>query len=95
MLFEIVITHRFESGSTVTLADLQALESRLMSVLSDKLAELTAAVDGVKTRIASLEANAATPEDLAAIEAAKQSLDSILPTPAPTPTPETPTPPTA
>jgi predicted oxidoreductase len=80
----LVFTIGFTSGNRpVTQDDLKALEAT-MSALSDKIAEVTASIEAVKARVATLEANAGTPEDLVALDAAKQSLEGILPVAPPT-----------
>jgi len=74
----------------VTLAELEALEQRIMSVISDKITAVTASIEEVKTRVAALETNAPTQADLDQLDAAKVALDAIavppvVPTPEPTP----------
>lgn len=84
--------HRFEcalgDSPEVTHHDLDLLRDLLMSVLSDKIAEVTASIEAVKARV---EAAVPTQTDLDALDAAKASLDEVLPAPVvPEPTPEVP-----
>jgi hypothetical protein len=87
--------HRVEiTCPSVTLDDLQALESKLMSVITDKIAALTTSVDGALARVqedvttlqakidalqAQVDAGVATPEDLAALDALQAKVDALDP----------------
>lgn len=70
----------------VTRAEFQALENQ-MSILSDKIAEVTASIEAVKARV---ETAVPTQADLDALDAAKASLDAIVPAPVVPPPVETP-----
>jgi predicted nucleic acid-binding Zn-ribbon protein len=78
-----------------TRADLKALEHRLMSALSDKIAEATAKVDAATARVqtdvaalkkqiadlqAKVDAGGATQADLDAIQALEDKVDALDPT---------------
>lgn len=87
--FEIVVVHKIDSppgGCLITREELRALEIQ-MSALSDKLALLTASVEGVKTRVAAIEANATTQADLDAVDIATSELDKVAIPPVVEPTP--------
>jgi hypothetical protein len=87
MQLTIIHIHRFEfppwlCHGGVTRSELRDLETHLMSALSDKVAEIKAAVEDMKARVmvdidalrAKIEAGVATPEVLADLDSIKESL---------------------
>jgi predicted nucleic acid-binding Zn-ribbon protein len=83
------------TGPGVTKADLLATETRIMSALSDKLAEATTKVDSAINRVqadvaalkaqiadlqAKVDAGGATQADLDALQALEDKVDSLDPT---------------
>lgn len=96
MELTIVHIHRFEfPGGHVTPRDLKDLESRIMSKLSDKIAEVRAAVDEAVGRVqadvadlqsqidalqAKVDEGTATEADIAALESIKADLAALDPT---------------
>ena len=98
-MITIEVIHRFELPpgmcSEVTRHDLDVLRNLLMSVISDKIAEVTTSVDAalvrvqddvtaLNTKIAELQAQVdsglATPADIAALDELKVKLDALDPT---------------
>lgn len=85
--------HRFEfapgESPGVTQHDLDVLKELLMSILTEKITAVTTAIEAVKARV---EAAVPTQADLDALDAAKTSLDGVVPAPV-VPPPVEPAPP--
>lgn len=93
MTFHFHFHHRLSDG--LMRATLKRLETRLMSVLSDKIAETNASfdaalgrvqgvVDALNAKVADLKVDVArgvaAPEDLAALDALRDRIDALDPT---------------
>ena len=93
MTFHFNFHHRLSDG--LVRAALKRLETRLMSVLSDKIAETNASFDAALGRVQGdvedlnnqvadlkikVEQGAVTPEDLAALDTLRDRIDALDPT---------------
>jgi len=80
------VQHHFsDDGGEALDRRVRMMKEEIMSVVSDKIAEVKASFDAA---VARLQAEAVTQADLDALDALKSQADSIAPEPAPAPTPE-------